>query len=147
MRIFRNIELYMWFYLGALVFAGLGLLALFCLKPELTVTNKRVYGKIGALKKVDLPINQISAVGTGVLNSISISTSSGAIRFWGVSNRDDIANAISKLLAERQEPSVEKNSAASNSTPDELKKYKELLDSGIITQEEFDTKKKQLLGL
>ena len=32
-------------------------------------------------------------------------------------------------------------------TTDELKKYKELLDSGIITQEEFDAKKKQLLGL
>ena len=33
------------------------------------------------------------------------------------------------------------------SAADELKKYKELLDSGIITQEEFDAKKKQLLGL
>ena len=30
---------------------------------------------------------------------------------------------------------------------EELKKYKELLDGGIITQEEFDAKKKQLLGL
>ena len=30
---------------------------------------------------------------------------------------------------------------------DELKKYKELLDSGVITQEEFDAKKKQILGL
>ena len=30
---------------------------------------------------------------------------------------------------------------------DELKKYKELLDTGVITQEEFDAKKKQLLGL
>lgn len=29
----------------------------------------------------------------------------------------------------------------------ELKQYKELLDSGVITQEEFDAKKKQLLGL
>ncbi len=29
---------------------------------------------------------------------------------------------------------------------DELKKYKELLDSGVISQEEFVTKKKQLLG-
>lgn len=34
-----------------------------------------------------------------------------------------------------------------NSAADELKKFKELLDSGIITQEEFDAKKKQLLGL
>lgn len=33
------------------------------------------------------------------------------------------------------------------SAADELKKFKELLDSGIITQEEFDAKKKQLLGL
>ena len=33
------------------------------------------------------------------------------------------------------------------SSADELKKFKELLDSGIITQEEFDAKKKQLLGL
>lgn len=30
---------------------------------------------------------------------------------------------------------------------DEYKKYKELLDSGIITQEEFNAKKMQLLGL
>lgn len=30
---------------------------------------------------------------------------------------------------------------------DELKKFKELLDMGVITQEEFDAKKKQILGL
>lgn len=33
------------------------------------------------------------------------------------------------------------------SSAEELKKFKELLDMGIITQEEFDAKKKQLLGL
>jgi predicted Zn-dependent peptidase len=41
---------------------------------------------------------------------------------------------------------------ASVSTPitdsaDQIAKYKDLLDKGIITQEEFDAKKKQLLGL
>ena len=30
---------------------------------------------------------------------------------------------------------------------DDIVKYKDLLDKGIITQEEFDAKKKQLLGL
>ena len=30
---------------------------------------------------------------------------------------------------------------------DEIKKFKELLDMGAITQEEFDAKKKELLGL
>lgn len=33
------------------------------------------------------------------------------------------------------------------SSADELKKFKELLDSGVITQDEFDAKKKQLLKL
>lgn len=37
--------------------------------------------------------------------------------------------------------------ASESSTTDELKKYKDLLDTGVITQEEFDAKKKQLLGL
>ena len=42
---------------------------------------------------------------------------------------------------------AQQNGASVASSADELKKFKELLDMGIITQEEFDTKKKQLLGL
>ena len=38
-------------------------------------------------------------------------------------------------------------STGEGSAADELKKFKELLDMGAITQEEFDAKKKQLLGL
>ena len=37
--------------------------------------------------------------------------------------------------------------ASATSNADELKKFKELLDLGVISQEEFDAKKKQLLGL
>jgi len=48
-------------------------------------------------------------------------------------------------------PAVPAAPAASAATEQDtiqaLRSYKELLDSGIITQEEFDTKKKQLLGL
>ena len=40
-----------------------------------------------------------------------------------------------------------KNMTATTSAADEIKKFKELLDCGIITQEEFDAKKKQLLGV
>lgn len=39
------------------------------------------------------------------------------------------------------------NNITETTTADELKKYKDLLDSGVITQEEFDAKKKQLLGI
>ncbi len=37
--------------------------------------------------------------------------------------------------------------AAKNNVADELRKYKALLDDGIITQEEFDAKEKQILWL
>ena len=46
------------------------------------------------------------------------------------------------------EPAVPASPATvSVSSADELKKFKELLDMGAITQEEFDAKKKQILGL
>ena len=39
------------------------------------------------------------------------------------------------------------DAAPAFSPADEIKKYKELLDMGAITQEEFDAKKRQLLNL
>ena len=45
------------------------------------------------------------------------------------------------------ESTPEKHKSAYIGSADELKKYKDLLDCGVITQEEFDAKKKQLLGL
>ncbi|WML26266.1 PH domain-containing protein [Neobacillus sp. OS1-33] len=37
--------------------------------------------------------------------------------------------------------------SGTGSVADELKKFKELLDSGVVTEDEFNTKKKQLLGI
>lgn len=54
------------------------------------------------------------------------------------------------LSDEEFERLKQQNATANQSAPsqaDELKKFKDLLDSGVITQEEFDAKKKQLLGL
>ena len=39
------------------------------------------------------------------------------------------------------------NNSGYVSAPDELRKYYELRNQGIITQEDFEAKKKQLLGL
>ncbi len=117
---------------------------------QLIVTDKRVYGKAAFGKRVDLPIDSISAVGTSFLKGIDVGTSSGRIKFKLIKNQEDIHSVMSKLLMERQQKET-KNTAVENtistSNADELKKFKELLDSGVITQEEFDEKKKQLLGL
>ena len=69
-----------------------------------------------------------------------------------VKNRADdaILRQIKTFIEETKERAIA-NQGQINiqqvSAADELKKFKDLLDSGIITQEEFDAKKKALLGL
>lgn len=60
---------------------------------------------------------------------------------------NDIINVLSKITEENNQ---NENTIAPNITEDpyeEVKKLKELLDLEIVTQEEFDKKKKELLGL
>ncbi len=114
----------------------------------MTVTNSRVIGKASFGKRVDLPTTQISAVGLGWCGSIIVATSSGKIHFWLLANRDKVHAELAKVI---QKVQVERTNTYGNvsvpNSADELRKYRELLDSGVITQEEFDAKKKQLLGL
>ena len=115
---------------------------------EITVTNTRVYGTTLFGKRIDLPFDMISAVGTtGITKGITVSTSSGVIKFVLIQNRDEIHEVISKILINRQNAQTMIKQEPQQSNADELAKYKDLLDKGIITQEEFDAKKKQLLGL
>lgn len=116
-------------------------------KMQITVTDKRVYGKTIFGRSVDLPIDSISAVGSGMFNKIVVATSSGKIKFLFIENSQAVREEILQLLMLRQDEKKAENTPISNSFTDELKKLKELLDSGIITQEEFDSKKRQLLGL
>ena len=56
-------------------------------------------------------------------------------------------NSTNVSVLEDGQEFAPQSSGASVSAADELRKFKELLDSGVISQEEFDAKKKQLLGL
>ena len=119
-------------------------------KYELTITDKRVYGKVLFGKRVDLPLDSISAVGTSFLWGVDFGTSSGRIHFKFMKNKNEIHAIISNLLIERQKTKKAleiSKPTISSSDAEEIKKFKDLLDSGIITQEEFEAKKKQLLGL
>lgn len=115
---------------------------------KITVTDKRVYGRTAFGKQVDLPLDLISAVGTvPIWSGVGVYTSSGKVVFYGLKNSSDVFNVISELLKARQDKPTNVMQTTLKSDADELKKYKDLLDSGVITQEEFDAKKKELLGL
>lgn len=131
--------------IGTIIFASLA-------KTTIAVTNKRVYGNATWGKRVDLPFDSISGVSTSAYKGLAVASPSGTAKFKAIDNYEDVYKTISNLLVERQ--NKEKTIAQTTikqeiqqSDADELGKFKELLDKGIITQEEFDAKKKQLLGL
>lgn len=136
------------------IIGGLGLVCLIIFNwmrsYEMVVTDKRVYGKTAFGKRVDLPMDSLSSIGSKWPNGVVVATSSGNISFLMIKNSEEIHKILSSLLVERQNKPSETTTIKQEipqSNADELKKFKELLDSGIINQEEFDEKKKQLLGL
>ena len=58
-----------------------------------------------------------------------------------------VGTEIRKAFDKYKNNDVVEVTGATSSSADEILKYKNLLEQGIITQEEFDAKKKQLLGL
>ncbi len=134
------------------VFSLLGLIIyLWSRSFELTVTDRRIYGKIAWGKRVDLPVDSVSATAMLGSKGVAVSTSSGKISFRAIKNAKEIYEVINNLLIARQQ---EKNNATIVTTvahtideAEQLGKFKDLLDKGVITQEEFDAKKKQLLNL
>lgn len=60
---------------------------------------------------------------------------------------DSAVSFFDNLCSKAKETATTSTQTASMSSADEILKFKNLLDSGIITQEEFEAKKKELLGL
>lgn len=87
-----------------LLFLILLIIHLACQK-RITVTNKRVYGTAIFNRRIDLPLDSISAVAIRgiILKGIAVATASGRIRFKGIKNRNEVHRVICRLLIERQD--------------------------------------------
>ena len=142
------------FFIIACTFFLMGIIALIVFlaqsKCELCITENNVKGKTLFGKEVVLPLYMVSAYSTRKLfSTIAVATSSGITKFALIGNYAEIGNVLSKKINERQEntSNESKTTASQGNSMDDIIKLKSMLDSGIITQEEFDAKKKQLLGL
>lgn len=124
------------------------------------ITNKRFY-YAGCEGKAILSYSKNGSVELKDVHAITIGTgtmSTPPYVQFEVKNDDYRITTFddTKLIKEKLEDGIKACEDMTNaptiiqnnvSAADELKKFKELLDMGIITQEEFDAKKKQLLGL
>ena len=58
---------------------------------EMTITDKRIYGKGAWGKRVDLPVDSVSAISTiRILKGVAVATSSGKINFLVIKNANEI---------------------------------------------------------
>ena len=143
---------WMFFIIGSLCLITaivLGIMYLVLRKCELQITENNVKGKTLLGKEVVLPLYMVSAYSTRkFLSTISVATASGITKFALIGNYQEIGEVLSKKINERQQKTeASATKPAEADSLDQLTKLKALLDNGVISQEEFDAKKKQLLGL
>ena len=135
---------------GIFILCAIALMALMKVqeKVSLTVTPSRVYGRT-LFSEVSLPMDSITMTNKNGIRNLRIESPSENVvfSFGNKQARDEVYDAINRQIAERQNNKGSVTVVNNASNADELKKYKDLLDAGIITQEEFDAKKRQLLGL
>ncbi len=136
---------------------------LFCLPYNFTscvaFTNKRIIdaAKMTGFFQTNMTntysYESVNSV-QGFVNYLVIKITGEADHMYApLKGREQVAIAVKRIneaIAEYKKKSSAPATAVvvnNTSAADELKKFKELLDCGIISQEEFDAKKKQLLGL
>lgn len=102
------------------------------------------------------------AIPLSSISGVSISTTKMAVRYLCITvggakeiilpfmiaqnDLNKLYNYLLDIISKRREEDFS-NKANCASSADELIKFKNLLDAGAITQEEYNAKKKQLLGL
>ena len=112
---------------------------------RILMAQKRLIGEVVQAVSLD-NINDITLVKKMVFGIITIDTIKEKFNIAVASNiADNINSQIHKIL-----DNINKNSSIQSSdidSFDKIKKLKELLDMGAISQEEYEAKKKQLLEI
>lgn len=133
----------------------------------MVVTDKRIYGwSIFQLWRTDLALDAVTSVALVGFTGISVRTAGGNILLFLIKNRKAVHSGICNLLMQRNtsvavavkqenvpadvsaaEEEVFAGQTAVSDDMSALRSLKEMLDMGLITQEDYDTKKKQILDL
>lgn len=122
------------------------------------ITNKRIIiGQKGLIgEKVDVislrDLNDVSfrkglVFGVLIIDTIKEEFSVGLNKNSATSIHELVTNALMNLKEEMHQSSQPVQQVKADDPYEEVKKLKELLDMGIITEEEFELKKKNILGI
>lgn len=120
-------------------------------------------GKMTSDSELNLPIDKIDSIfiHNGVMDKLEggktlmIRSVSGVIKFPWVQNAEEFRDAVTTKIEEYKNSirndnkkfiSAVVNNASGGGSAQKIKELKELLDQGLISQDEFEAKRKELLS-
>lgn len=105
---------------------------------------------LGMVKKIHISSNNINSP-TEYIKFISTPVMKNSMAYKiAVKNAQEVLSMLQFICSQKEsgrKDDSKKESKVELSNADEIRQYKQLLDDGIITEEEFNVKKKQLLGV
>ncbi|WP_461241170.1 PH domain-containing protein [Paucilactobacillus sp. N302-9] len=113
-------------------------------------------GLVYGIKSTEIPLDMVNSVNysKGMLfGDISIVNGAVTTKVENVNKAtapimvDAVKQARTDFMNKKQQPAQPQPVQSQTSVVDELRELKGLVDEGILTQEEFDAKKKQILGI
>lgn len=120
-------------------------------KKAIIIDADRIVCKNGKKIAKEFLVKDIKSVELASLKGLLVRGNGIKYKINLLANADELKSTIMDSLAalpiENMVATTEIKQEIQPSSADELKKFKGLLDMGVITQEEFDAKKRQLLGL
>jgi hypothetical protein len=123
-----------------------------CGNGAIIVTERNFYSycKTGfiAADNTVIPLDKITSFSSSGILQMNLTINEGTIvhQYSSTIHTDKILAAIREVKS-APKPLEAASVPAQQDTAAEIRKYKALLDDGVITQEDFDKKKAQLLGL
>lgn len=115
-------------------------------KTSLSVQDDLVIVKKRTGKTAQFKLKDISSIESTVFKGLKIKGNAIKSKVILLKNADELKTEITQLISDLSSKNQDLSDQHLNET-ETIKQYKDLLDSGAITQEEFEAKKKQLLGL
>ena len=117
----------------------------------LTITNKRVIfcnSVLGMSHCKEIPIEDIQSIDSKEVSFLGV----GKLRIKGITetfvigvSKKEISEKVKQVINGNRQEKTNNYNILNISNADEILKFKKLLDDGIITQEEFERKKQELL--
>lgn len=115
-------------------------------RQELRIEGDTITCRMSSGKILQFYAKDIKSVETSGMKGLKIKGDGICYKIILLKNVVELKNKLMELISEDSTRSVN-TSLTQTDAMDALKKAKELLDAGVITEEEFAEKKKQLLGL